>query len=71
LNYWNPDLPKRNWYNVRKALLNASDSKVAKRASLTDNLYIPEVFDDKTREITARRNEKMAHMSTGKNTQNL
>ncbi|MCP9158829.1 hypothetical protein A7M00_15755 [Acinetobacter baumannii] len=72
LNYWNPDIPRRNWYNVRKALLNASDSKIAKRASLTDNLYIPELFDDKKiREITSRRNEKLAHMNTGKNSQSL
>jgi hypothetical protein len=67
LNYWNTEIPRRNWFNVRKALLNACDSKIAKRASLTDNLYIPELFDDKkTREITARRNEKLAHMNTGK-----
>lgn len=72
LNYWNTEIPRRNWFNVRKALLNASDSKIAKRASLTDNLYIPELFDDKkTREITARRNEKLAHMNTGKNSQSL
>ncbi|MDN5478789.1 MAG: DUF1173 domain-containing protein [Staphylococcus equorum] len=72
LNYWNTEIPRRNWFNVRKALLNASDSKIAKRASLTDNLYIPELFDDKkTREITARRNEKLAHLNTGKNSQSL
>ncbi|MDW5334637.1 DUF1173 family protein, partial [Acinetobacter baumannii] len=56
----------------RKALLNASDSKIAKRASLTDNLYIPETYNDqKKKEIIARRNEKMAHMNTGKASQNL
>ncbi|ETR92843.1 hypothetical protein M214_4173 [Acinetobacter baumannii CI86] len=72
LNYFNPDIPKRNWYTVRKALLNASDSKIAKRASLTDNLYIPETYNDqKKKEIIARRNEKMAHMNTGKASQNL
>jgi hypothetical protein len=72
LNYWNHELPKRNWFNVRKALLNASDSKIAKRAALTDNLYVPELFDNnKVKEITARRNEKLAHMNTSKSSQNL
>lgn len=55
LNYFNPDIPKRNWYTVRKALLNASDSKIAKRASLTDNLYIPETYNDQKKK---RNNSK-------------
>ena len=57
LTRWSPAMAdKRNWWIVRKALLQAASDKVAKGGSVADLLYIPESFVlDKKDEITRRR----------------
>lgn len=56
-NKWSPAMAtKRNWYIVRKFLLEAAKNKTAKGSSLDSLLYIPETFHlDKKDEITKRR----------------
>lgn len=54
---WTPAMQgKRNWFVIRKYLLAAAESKVAKGFSLAEMLYIPESFNvDKKDEIAQRR----------------
>lgn len=56
-NKWAPAMAnKRNWFVVRKYLLEAAKNKIAKGLSLENILYIPESFNlDKKDEITQRR----------------
>lgn len=57
LNKWSPRMHgKRNWYIIRKHILQAAKNKVARKSPLTEYLLIPENFsvDNKT-EITNRR----------------
>lgn len=57
LNRWTPAMQgKRNWWVIRKYLLEAAADKKTKGMDLTDTLYIPESFSiDKKDEITRRR----------------
>lgn len=50
---------KRNWFVVRKHLLQAADNKTAKGAPLSEVLYIPEVFSAERKAELAQR-----HLST-------
>lgn len=54
---WAPSMTgKRNWYVIRKYLLQAASDKTAKGADLADILFIPETFSpDKAAEIGQRR----------------
>lgn len=64
LNKWSPRMTgKRNWFIVRKHLLEAAQNKVVRKNRLTDFLYIPEVFklDDKDA-IAARRKQFFASL---------
>ncbi|SEB26308.1 DUF1173 domain-containing protein [Variovorax sp. YR216] len=56
-NRWSPTMAgKRNWYVIRKHLLQAASDKTAKGVSLADLLYIPESFNaERTHEIAQRR----------------
>ncbi|MCW3696680.1 DUF1173 domain-containing protein [Burkholderia cenocepacia] len=65
LNRWSPAMAgKRNWSVVRKYLLLAAAGKNAKKMSLEDMLYVPEMFvgDQKDR-IAQRRTEHLARIS--------
>ncbi|WP_049125516.1 DUF1173 family protein, partial [Burkholderia cenocepacia] len=65
LNRWSPAMAgKRNWSVVRKYLLLAVAGKNAKKMSLEDMLYVPEMFvgDQKDR-IAQRRTEHLARIS--------
>jgi len=57
LTRWQPAFAgRRSWATVRKHLLEAAAGKVVRGRSLTDRLYIPEVFGaDRRNEIAARR----------------
>ncbi len=57
LNRWSPAmLNKRNWWIVRKYLLEAASDKRTKGHDLTETLFIPESFSaEKKDEITRRR----------------
>ena len=46
---------KRNWFIVRKHLLQAADNKIAKGAPLSEVLYIPEVFSTERKTELAQR----------------
>src|SRR4051794_14286279 len=46
---------KRNWFIIRKHLMNAADSKIAKGAPLSEVLYIPEVFSTERKTELAQR----------------
>jgi len=46
---------KRNWFVIRKHLLQAADNKTAKGAPLSDVLYIPEVFSAERKTELAQR----------------
>ena len=61
LNKWSPRMAgKRNWYIVRKHLLEAAANKVSRRNKISDFLFIPEVFQvDRKDEIEARRKQFM------------
>jgi hypothetical protein len=67
-NRWTPSMNgKRNWYNIRKFLLNAAGGKEAKKQSLIDILYIPEMFNlDQKADIEARRRSKLAPLMNQK-----
>lgn len=56
-NRWAPSmLGKRNWFVIRKFLLQAAENKMAKGAGLAELLYIPESYSvDKKEEIAQRR----------------
>lgn len=61
-NRWAPSMAgKRNWYVIRKYLLQSAEDKSAKGASLGDILYVPEtLYPDKANEIEQRRAAQMA-----------
>src|SRR3954452_24418353 len=46
---------KRNWFIIRKHLLQAADNKTAKGAPLSEVLYIPEVFSAERKTELAQR----------------
>src|SRR5215212_1167903 len=46
---------KRNWFVIRRHLLQAADTKTAKGAPLSDILYIPEVFSAERKTELAQR----------------
>src|SRR5687767_13754525 len=46
---------KRNWFIIRKHLLQAADNKTAKGAPLSEVLYIPEVFSAERKAELAQR----------------
>jgi hypothetical protein len=54
---WTPSMAgKRSWHVIRKYLLQATETKVAKGAPLSEVLYIPEPFSHERKdEITQRR----------------
>ncbi|WP_341702096.1 DUF1173 domain-containing protein [Ferrovibrio sp.] len=73
-NKWSPAMAgKRNWYVIRKYLLQAAADKVAKGAGLSDMLYIPENYHpDKAAEISQRRTSHLSRVaSTGKGIRRL
>jgi len=54
---------KRNWFYVRKALLQAAQNKVSKKTIIAESLLIPETFFiDKKEDIYARRRRFLAHL---------
>lgn len=61
LSKWSPRMTgKRNWYIVRKHLLNAAANKVSRRNQISDFLLVPEVFKvDHKDDIEARRKQFM------------
>ncbi|QKM57636.1 DUF1173 domain-containing protein [Burkholderia glumae] len=65
LNRWSPAMAgKRNWYVVRKYLLQAAADKQAKRMNLLDLLYIPERFvSEQKAQIEQRRVAHLARIS--------
>lgn len=65
-NRWTPAMNgKRNWFVVRRHLLEAAENKMAKGTSLGDILYIPESFNlDKKDEITQRRQAQWMKIAT-------
>src|SRR5215207_11568275 len=60
---------KRNWFVIRKHLLQAADNKTAKGAPLSDVLYIPEVFSTERKAELMHRHlsavNKIASGATG------
>ena len=60
---------KRNWFIIRKHLLQAAENKTAKGAPLSDVLYIPEVFSAERKTELAQRHlsavNKIAAGATG------
>ncbi len=71
LNKWSPGMEgKRSWYVVRKHLMNAAQSKVARKTPLTDTLLIPEVFRlEHKDEIVARRRAQLTRLQKTGNKQ--
>ena len=63
LNKWTPAMSgKRNWYVIRKYLLQAVEAKLAKGTPLSELVYIPETFStERQAEIAQRR---LAQIST-------
>lgn len=61
-NRWTPAMEgKRSWLTVRKYLLDAAASMVAKKSNLADLIYIPETFRSENKdEISQRRVAQMA-----------
>lgn len=66
LTRWQPGFAgKRSWATVRKHLLQAAASKIARGGALRARLYIPEVFSVEQRDaINARRLAQWAHATT-------
>ena len=64
-NRWYPAMSgKRNWYTIRKHLLNAAGGKKAKSSELDELLYVPENYDiDHKLEIAARRTSKLSKIA--------
>lgn len=62
-NRWRPAMAgRRNWAVVRKYLLEAAESTIAKGKPLADTLYIPEMFDaDREAAIAQRRATFLSH----------
>ena len=60
---------KRNWFIIRKHLLQAAENKIAKGAPLADMLYIPEVFSAERKAELMQRHlsavNKIASGATG------
>lgn len=72
LNKWVPGMTgKRNWYVVRKYILQAADSMIAKHSKLTEMLYLPEVFSTEQKNaINHRRLTFMQHFMSGPGVKN-
>lgn len=72
-NKWMPQMSgKRNWYRVRKYLLQAAENKLAKGSALGTLLYIPENFSvEHKAEIKARRNAQLMRIAAGKGARKL
>jgi hypothetical protein len=64
---WSPAMAgKRNWYVIRKFLLQAAQAKFAKGQALNDLLYIPETFSlEHKDEIVQRRTALMNKLAAG------
>jgi hypothetical protein len=57
-NRWSPAMRnKRNWFVVRKYLLQAAENKTTKGFSFADILYIPESFDLEHKDAIAQRRQ--------------
>src|SRR3954453_7131403 len=60
---------KRNWFIIRKHLLQAAENKITKGTPLADVLYIPEVFAAERKTELAQRHlsavNKIAAGATG------
>lgn len=71
LNKWSPRMKgKRNFFIVRKYLLEAAANKVTRKNSLIESLLIPEVFRvEEKNEIAARRRNFMNKLAPGSNKQ--
>lgn len=65
-NKWSPSMHgKRNWFVIRKYLLQAAENKIAKGVNLAEILYVPESFSvEKKDEITHRRLAQMMKVAT-------
>jgi len=57
LSRWSPGMAgKRNWFIVRRELMDAAQNKVARKTPVSQLLWIPELFDlEKKDEISTRR----------------
>lgn len=65
LTRWSPAMEgRRSWFVVRRELLKAASSKVAKGQSLAELLYIPETYNtDRAGEIRQRQREALARLA--------
>jgi hypothetical protein len=65
LNRWTPNMEgKRNWYVIRKYLLEAAQNKFSKKNPLSDSLLIPETFSVEHKdEIVSRRRQFLTKLS--------
>ena len=66
-NRWLPAMEgKRNWSVVRRHLIRAAESKIAKGAPLSDQLYIPETFIlERKKEIQQNRHDQLKWIRGG------
>ena len=74
LNHWSPAMAgKRNWAVIRKYLLLAAQSKIAKGTEISELLYIPELYKfEDALPIKVRRNNQLIKASaTDANKQKL
>lgn len=64
---WSPKMAgSRNWFIVRKYLLQATDGKVTKGSGLAEILYIPESFRMDLKDAIAQRREaRFRHIAAG------
>lgn len=71
LNRWSPRMAgKRNWFVVRKYLLEAADGKMAGRRAIADSLLIPEPFSvDHKDDILRRRARFFANLKANASNQ--
>ena len=62
LSRWSPRMAgKRNWYVVRKHLLNAAANKVSRSHQLSEFLLIPEVFSVENKDAIEARRKQFMH----------
>lgn len=65
LTRWSPAMAgRRSWYVVRREILKAASSKIAKGQPLGDLLFVPETFNlDRVDELRHRQRESLAKLS--------
>lgn len=68
---WSPNMEgKRHWSTLRRYIMEAAQSKMAKGQELTNVLYMPEAFSvERKDEIAERRLAFLSHFASAQNTQ--